>query len=82
MVPGIDSTLPQHPPHQGILGIGAIVRPLVSPGLEALDLAVMAAFAAVLVPMMVSGRRLVRPEALVLLAGYVGYLGYLVAQHG
>ncbi len=66
----------------GILGIGAIVRPLVSPGLQAVDLVVMAAFAAVLVPMMVSGRRLVRPEALVLLAGYVGSLGSLVAQHG
>ncbi|WP_412068460.1 calcium/sodium antiporter [Rubrivirga sp. IMCC43871] len=66
----------------GILGIGAIVRPLVAPGLQVVDLAVMAAFAAVLVPMMVSGRRLVRPEAMVLLAAYVGYIGYLAVLHG
>jgi len=66
----------------GILGIGALVGPLVAPGLEPVDLAVMAAFTAVLLPMMWTGRRLVRPEAVVLLTGYVGYLGYLVVQHG
>ncbi len=66
----------------GILGVGALVRPLEAPGLQLEDLAVMGAFTLVLVPMMVSGRRLVRPEAVVLLAGYVGYVGYLFAQHG
>ncbi|WP_412060564.1 calcium/sodium antiporter [Rubrivirga sp. IMCC45206] len=66
----------------GILGVGAIVGPLVAPGLEPVDLAVMAAFAVVLLPMMWTGRRLVRPEAAVLLAGYTAYLSYLVVQHG
>ena len=66
----------------GILGVAALVRPVVAPGLELVDVAVMAAFAVAVVPMLVSGRRLVRVEAGLLAAGYVAYVGYLVAQHG
>ena len=65
----------------GILGVGALVRPLVAPGLEAVDLAVMAAFTAALVPLLWTGGRLVRAEAALLAAGYVGYVGYLVLGH-
>ena len=66
----------------GILGLSSLVSPLVAPGLEFVDVAVMAALALVLVPMMWSGRRLVRIEGGVLVASYVGYVGYLVLQHG
>ena len=66
----------------GVLGVGALARPLVAPGLEPVDLAVMAAFIVVLVPMLLTGRRLVRAEAVVLAAGYVVYVGYLAVQHG
>ncbi len=66
----------------GILGTGALVRPLVAPGLEPADLAVMGALALALAGTLWTGRRLVRWEGAVLLAGYVGYVVYLVGQHG
>jgi len=66
----------------GILGVAALVRPLAAPGLQTLDLAVMAALALMLLPMMLSGRRLVRAEAIVLLAGYGAYMMYLGSLHG
>ena len=62
----------------GILGVAALVDPLDAPGLRPVDLAVAAAFALALVPMMWSGRRLVRPEAAVLLVGYLGYMAFLL----
>ena len=65
----------------GILGVGALVRPLAAPGLEVVDVAVMVVVTAAVVPMMVSGRRLVRLEGAALVAGYVAYVGYLVIQH-
>lgn len=65
----------------GILGVAALVRPIVAPGLQTVDLVVMAAFALVLLPMMWSGRRLVRVEAALLAAGYVGYVGFLALAH-
>jgi cation:H+ antiporter len=65
----------------GILGTAAVVHPLAAPGLETADLAVMVGFAAALVPLMLTGRRLVRWEGALLLAGYVGYVGYLATQH-
>ena len=65
-----------------ILGAAALVRPLAAPGLEPVDVAVMVAFAFVLVPMLWSGRRLVRVEAGLLAAGYAAYVVYLAVQHG
>lgn len=66
----------------GILGVAALVQPLRATGLEMIDLAVVATFTAVLVPMMWSGRRLVRAEAGLLAAGYIAYIGYLAVSHG
>ena len=65
----------------GILGVAALVRPIEAPGLEAADVAVMGAFTVALVLMLWTGRRLARPEGAALLAGYVGYLAYLVVSH-
>ena len=64
----------------GILGVAALVDPLEAPGLRPVDLAVMAAFTLALVPMMLSGRRLVRAESALLLAGYVAYMAFLLLQ--
>lgn len=58
----------------GVLGTTAIVRPLRPEGLTPLDLAVMVGLAVVLVPLIVTGRRLERWEGAVLLAVYGGYL--------
>jgi cation:H+ antiporter len=66
----------------GILGCAAVLNPLDAPGIRPSDLAVMAAFSVVLVPLMLSGRRLVRAEGAVLLAAYVSYVGYLALRHG
>ena len=66
----------------GILGAAALVRPLAAPGLQLVDVAMMTGLALALIPMMWSGRRLVRAEAALLVAVYVGYIGYLALQHG
>ena len=66
----------------GILGVAAVVRPLDTPGLEAVDVAVMGAFTLALGLALWTGRRLVRWEGAVLLAGYAGYMVYLAVSHG
>lgn len=43
------------------------------------DLGVMLAFAVVLLPLMWTGFRLARGEAALLLAGYIGYVAYLLS---
>lgn len=62
----------------GILGITAMVHPLQSGGVGMVDFAVMGAFALVLWPMAFHQQRLTRPEGAVLLAGYAGYLFWLL----
>lgn len=57
-----------------IVGICGTVHPYSAPGLQNLDLWVMTAFAVLLLPMMIMGRRLSRVEGAVLLAGYGFYL--------
>ncbi len=65
----------------GILGIAAVVRPLVAPGLQLADVAVMAVLALALAVMLWTGRRLARAEGAALVAAYLGYMGYLVLSH-
>lgn len=62
----------------GILGIAALVRPLSSGGIGAVDLWVMLGAAVLLLPMMWTGRRVSRLEGGVLVAGYVAYVAYLL----
>jgi len=66
----------------GILGGAALVRPLVSPGLERIDVVVLVASALALGGMLWTGRRLVRAEAVLLLGGYAAYMGSLALNHG
>jgi len=60
-----------------ILGLAALVRPLAADQVRGADLAVMIAFALVLVPMMGIKFVIKRWEGALLLAGYAGYLVYL-----
>jgi cation:H+ antiporter len=62
----------------GILGITAIVHPLATDGVGMVDFAVMAAFSLVLWPMAFHQQRITRPEGAALLAGYLGYLFWLL----
>ena len=61
----------------GILGVTALVRPLSLGGVGPVDLGVMLAAAVLLLPLLVTRRRLTRPEGALLLAGYLGYLAWL-----
>ncbi|GIV79191.1 MAG: sodium:calcium antiporter [Litorilinea sp.] len=61
----------------GILGVTAMVRPVLAPGISRLDLGVMVAYAAVLLPLLWSGQRLDRREGLLLVGGYLAYLWVL-----
>lgn len=62
----------------GILGVSAMVRPLPLPADGGWrDITVMLGFSLVLLPMLVSGMRLVRWEGLALMAAYVAYTLWL-----
>jgi cation:H+ antiporter len=64
----------------GILGAGALILPLqVAPGIVASDAWWMIGAAGMLLPVMLTGRRISRLEGAVLLAGYVVYLRLLIA---
>ena len=58
----------------GILGLAAAFAPLEAPGVGALDLWVMAAFAIMLIPLLRSNRVVNRWEGAVLLGAYAAYL--------
>lgn len=63
----------------GILGLAGMLEPLpVAPHLARYDIPIALAFALVLIPLMVSGRRLSRGEGLLLFLGYAGYTVWLV----
>ncbi len=61
----------------GILGTAALVAPLQPAGMSPVDLGVMFACALVLLPMMLTGRRISRREGGLLLASYALYVLYL-----
>ena len=62
----------------GILGLTAMVHPLQAAGIGTVDLVVMAAFSLVLWPMAFHQQRIIRPEGALLLAGYAGYVFWLL----
>lgn len=64
----------------GILGITALIHPIAAGGVQGLDLMVMLVLALLILPFAWSGFRIGRREGGILLAGYVSYIGYLVAQ--
>ncbi len=64
----------------GILGITALIHPIAAGGVQSLDLMVMLLLALLILPFAWSGFRIGRREGGILLAGYLSYIGYLVAH--
>ncbi|MBQ4890083.1 calcium/sodium antiporter [Shewanella sp. MMG014] len=64
----------------GILGVTALIHPIISNEISQIDWVVMIALAAVLLPFAYTGLRIGRREAAVLVASYLGYISYLVIQ--
>ncbi|MDF1660058.1 MAG: calcium/sodium antiporter [Verrucomicrobiales bacterium] len=60
-----------------VVGITAMVSPLVTTQIEMADLIVMGGFTALLIPIMKTGKRISRWEGGILLALYAAYCGYL-----
>lgn len=63
----------------GILGISAMIRPLPTATFSLVDLGVMLAFTILMLPMARNDSRILRWEGFVLLAGYVGYLAWIIS---
>ena len=63
----------------GILGTAALIGPLEAPGIRLLDIAAMAVLAFAVIPMIWTGRRVIRTEGVVLLALYASYLWLVLA---
>ncbi|MCL1147436.1 calcium/sodium antiporter [Shewanella marinintestina] len=64
----------------GILGVTALIHPIVGSEISNLDWSAMIAFAVILLPFAYTGLRIGRREAAILVLSYLGYIGYLVAQ--
>jgi cation:H+ antiporter len=64
----------------GILGAAALVEPLSGVGIRMSDLYVMFGFSIVLLPILLSGRKMQRWEGALVLASYLGYLAYQAAS--
>lgn len=60
-----------------VIGVTAMIKPVVSSGIEMVDLYVMIGFTVLLIPVLWKGSRITRWEGAVLLAGYFGYCGFL-----
>ena len=60
-----------------ILGVAGLVKPLNAGGINLVDFYLMIALAILLLPMMITGKKITRWEGLVLMAVYAGYLYWL-----
>lgn len=60
-----------------ILGVAGLVKPLNTGGVGMVDFGLMIVTAIVLLPLMITGKRIARPEGLLLLGMYAGYLYWL-----
>lgn len=65
----------------GILGFCAMLNPIHAPDISRVDLTVMLVIAVALLPLCKSGGKISRTEGAFLLAGYVGYTWWLIAQN-
>ncbi len=61
----------------GIIGLTALIRPVAASGISPVDWGVLVLTAAILLPFMRTGTRLVRWEGAALLLIYTAYIGYL-----
>lgn len=60
-----------------ILGVAGLIKPLSAGGVTMVDFALMIFVALLLLPLMISGKRISRTEGLILVALYAGYLYWL-----
>ena len=60
-----------------VLGSSAAIHPIGTTGMSRLDLGMMIAVTALLLPFLISGKRITRPEGCVLVASYLAYLFFL-----
>lgn len=65
----------------GILGLCALIQPMQAPAISVVDLAAMLLVSVLLLPLCKSGGKISRTEGAFLLAGYVGYTWWLIAQN-
>ena len=65
-----------------ILGITGAAHPLSQGGVASVDIVVMIGLSALLVPLLLTGRRLTRIEGIALLLAYVVYVGWRVVGAG
>jgi len=65
-----------------ILGITGLVKPIVFPGIDGVDFAVMLMMCLALFPLLWTGNRLNRFEGAILLLGYAAYLAWRVFEQG
>ncbi|GIU51845.1 MULTISPECIES: calcium/sodium antiporter [Shewanella] len=64
----------------GILGVTALIHPILDSEISSIDWFTMIALAMVLLPFAYTGLRIGRREASFLVLSYLGYIGYLVVQ--
>lgn len=64
----------------GILGVTAVIHPIIGNDINPLDWLVMIGLAALLLPFAYSGLRIGRREGSILVLGYLAYIGYLITQ--
>ena len=64
----------------GILGVAPLLKPIYSPGIDGVDLAVMVFFSIILLPIMYTGKNINRLEGAFLLLMYAGYTAYLMVK--
>ncbi|ACJ27150.1 K+-dependent Na+/Ca+ exchanger-like protein [Shewanella piezotolerans WP3] len=64
----------------GILGVTALIHPIIGNDISALDWQVMIGLAVMLLPFAYTGLRIGRREGAILVLGYLAYISYLVIQ--
>ncbi|MCL1050013.1 calcium/sodium antiporter [Shewanella abyssi] len=64
----------------GILGVTAVIHPIIGNDINTLDWLVMIGLAALLLPFAYTGLRIGRREGSILVLGYLAYIGYLISQ--
>lgn len=64
----------------GILGVTALIHPIIGSEISSLDWQVMIGLAVMLLPFAYTGLRIGRREGAILILGYLSYISYLVTQ--
>ncbi len=63
-----------------ILGSASLLRPIANDGITVIDISILLLFSMALIPIMLTNYKISRIEGVLLLVGYLGYMGYLAIQ--